>query len=192
MAYKGEQDPLCYEGTPVLRNLGDFRDQDRLDEFESAMFLLRSSQPWPAGELGVDYYRRLHRHLFQDVYAWAGEFRSVRIGKGGNWFCYPEYISGEMERLFAWAAQRQWFSEHAAPDFVADAARFLADLNAIHPFREGNGRTQLAFLSVLCDVNGLPFNDAALHPETVLQAMIASFVGRLDELSALIDEITRP
>jgi cell filamentation protein len=70
------------------------RRQDDLDEFELAMFLTRADEDWPSGDLDYGHYKALHRHLFQDVYRWAGKPRSLRIGKGGNWFWYPEYIDG--------------------------------------------------------------------------------------------------
>ncbi|WEZ85931.1 Fic family protein (plasmid) [Rhizobium sp. 32-5/1] len=78
----------------------DLVSQDELDEFELAMFLTRVEEAWPTGKLDYAHYLAIHRHLFQDVYSWAGEARSVRIGSGGNWFCYPEYIDGEMTRIF--------------------------------------------------------------------------------------------
>lgn len=192
MSYAAEQDPYCYPGSFVLINLADLSEQGQLEEFEAAMFSLRGAEPWPAGELGVDYYRALHRHLFQDVYSWAGQFRTVRIAKGGNWFCYPEYIAQHMERLFEWSGERAWFTEHGLTKFAEDAAHFIAELNAIHPFREGNGRTQLAFLSILCEASGFPFNDDALVPARVLSAMISSFMGRLSELEALIEDVIAP
>lgn len=192
MSYAAEQDPFCYPASSVLINLADLSEQGQLEEFEAAMFSLRSAEPWPAGELDVAYYRALHHHLFQDVYSWAGQFRTVRIAKGGNWFCYPEHIAQQMKLLFGWASERAWFSAHGQIQFAEDAAHLIAELNAIHPFREGNGRTQLAFLSVICEASGFPFNDAALVPERVLSAMIASFSGRLSELEALIRTIIAP
>lgn len=84
------------------------------------MFVIRSEEPWPEGNLDYDYYRALHRHLFQDVYAWAGETRAVRIGKGGN--CYPEYINQEMGRIFAELAS-QAYLVGLAPDFFQSNPR---------------------------------------------------------------------
>lgn len=100
MVYAAEFDPLCYPGTTVLINLLDIRDQVELDEVELALFLTRADEPLPAGELDYSHYLSLHRHLFQDAYAWAGQARTIRIGKGGSWFCYPEHIASEMARVF--------------------------------------------------------------------------------------------
>lgn len=109
MVYTAEHDPLCYPGTPVLLNKLDLTDQKDLDEFETAMFVLRSDEPWPEGDLDVTHYLTLHQHLFQDVYDWAGEIRTIRIGKGGNWFCYPEFIAHELSRIFQELAQANFW-----------------------------------------------------------------------------------
>lgn len=74
--------------------------QADLDEFETAMFLIRSEELLPTGNFDVNHYLALHHHLFQDVYEWAGQIRKIRIGKGGNWFCYPENIENQLNLLF--------------------------------------------------------------------------------------------
>jgi hypothetical protein len=93
--YDATDDPLCYPGTQVLKNQADLEDQDELDQFEQLMFLTRSEEPLPDGNLDYEHYKAIHRHFFQDVYDWAGGPREVRTGKGGNWFCYPEYIDAQ-------------------------------------------------------------------------------------------------
>ncbi len=108
----------------------------------------------PPGQLSVTHYKRLHYHLFQDVYSWAGKFRTVRISKKDSMFCYPENISGEMNILFDKLRQEKHLKSLELKIFAHKAAHFLAELNAIHPFREGNGRTQLAFLTILASQAG--------------------------------------
>jgi len=189
LVYTAEFDPLCYPGTTVLRNLMDLQEQEDLDEFEVAMFVIRSDEPWPEGNLDYAHYRALHRHLFQDVYAWAGEIRNIRIGKGGNWFCYPEYIDKEMNRIFADLAARDHLQGLSPVAFATDAAHILAEINAVHPFREGNGRTQLAFMTLLAENAALPFNPDVLERDRVLGAMIESFSGHETPLTELILDI---
>jgi cell filamentation protein len=166
--------------------------QDELDEFELAMFLTRADEPWPKGKLDFTHYRCLHRHLFQDVYEWAGEVRTIRIGKGENWFCYPEYIDREMKRIFAALKASRFFTGLTPEDFAKQAAHMLAEINAVHPFREGNGRTQLAFLSILAENAGLSFNEDVLDRDRVINAMIDSFAQSEAPLAALILELVVP
>jgi cell filamentation protein len=130
----------------------------------------------------------LHHHLFQDVYRWAGHYRSVRIEKGQNVFCYPEHIPVRMDELFGTldhgAALRIGFFS----TFVEPAASFLGELNAIHPFREGNGRTQLSFLSLIAMHAGHPLRLDRVKQETLLPAMVASFAK---DLAPLITELRK-
>ncbi|OLP57674.1 adenosine monophosphate-protein transferase [Rhizobium rhizosphaerae] len=186
MVYTAEQDPLCYPGTTVLINKLDLVDQAELDEAELALFLIRADEPLPDGALDRAHYMAIHHHLFQDIYDWAGQPRTIRIGKGGNWFCYPEYIDRQMDLVFAKLERNGFLTGLSPEEFARQATDFLADLNAIHPFREGNGRTQLTFLSLLAENGGLPFNDDLLDRHRVIGAMIDSFDGRIEPLRQLI------
>lgn len=189
MVYATESDPLCYPGTTVLRNLLNIEDRELLEEAELALFLTRADEPFPAGELDMRHYLDLHRHLFQDVYPWAGEIRTIRIGKDNNWFCYPEYILPEMHRIFAGLGDTDALHHLTASDFAGHVGHFLAELNAVHPFREGNGRTQLAFLAMLTEHAGFSFNADELDRDRVMHAMIESFSGDEDPLVTLIQRI---
>jgi cell filamentation protein len=190
--YAAVPDPYCYPNSTVLKNLRNLRTQTALDRFEAVMTTWRSTQPMPLGRLSVSHYKAVHRHLFQDVYPWAGRFRAVRISKGNSMFCYPDHIAGEMARLFG-ALQKDGHFRGLTPEaFAKKAAHFLAELNAIHPFREGNGRTQLAFLTLLAAKAGHPIDTDRMNPEDIMQAMIASFHGEGAPLEKLILELRNP
>lgn len=94
-AYDAFEDPYVYPGTTVLRNLLDIRDQAELEAFEVEISMLRAEEPLPAGDFGPAHYCSVHHHLFQDVCAWAGQYRTVRTSKGGHVFCYPENIAAQ-------------------------------------------------------------------------------------------------
>ena len=126
--------------------------------------------------------------MFQDVYSWAGSVRTIRTAKGGNWFCYPEHIESQMTALFARLDQPAFQPWQDAAVFVAELADFVAELNAIHPFREGNGRTQLVFIRLIGQQAGHPFRLETVEADEFLTAMIASFGGDLDPLR---DELER-
>jgi cell filamentation protein len=134
-------------------------------------------------------YQAIHRHLFQDVYHWAGKFRTVRITKENSTFCYPEFIPAEMARIFGWLKAEKFLRGGTPAIFAARTAHFLAELNAIHPFREGNGRTQLAFTALLAFRAGHPLDLSQLDPSRFLTAMIASFNGDEHTLAAILGEL---
>ncbi|MEN8195247.1 MAG: Fic family protein [Pseudomonadota bacterium] len=184
MTYAVITDPYCYAGTSVLKNIPGIHDQATLDAFEAVSTAQRSDEPLPGGRLSVTHYKSVHSHLFQDIYAWAGRFRTIRIGKSGNMFCYPENIAREMKQLFSELKLNRHLRDLSRDDFAGGAARFLATLNAIHPFREGNGRTQTVFLALLADHAGHPLEMERLVPANFLAAMIASFGGDEEPLAA--------
>jgi cell filamentation protein, protein adenylyltransferase len=189
--YKAAEDPYCYPGTSVLKNRLDLRSQAELDAFEAFITAQRADEPLPAGRLSYAHYRAIHRHLFQDVYAWAGRIRSVRIAKKASMFAYPEHIDREMQRLFQSLADERYFRNLDAATFAAKSAHFLAELNAVHPFREGNGRTQLTFLTLLAERAGHPLEIDRLRPAAVLSATIQSFGGKENALVRLIRNFIR-
>ncbi|WP_299507830.1 Fic family protein [uncultured Roseobacter sp.] len=176
--YDVTQDPLCYPDTNVLRNKAELTDQDELDQFEQLMFLTRSEEPLPEGALDYVHYRAIHRHFFQDVYTWAGQPRQVRTAKGGNWFCYPEYIDAEMNRIFRELSEENHLADTSGvQDFAERAAHYIADINAVHPFREGNGRCQLTLLDILMQVASLEMIEENIEEDEFMNAMISSFAG---------------
>jgi cell filamentation protein len=187
--YEVADDTYCYPGTTILKNKLDIRRQELLDEFETEMTDLRAAEPLPSGNLDYDHYRDIHRHLFQDVYDWAGEVRSVRISKGGNPFCYPEHIEAQANRLFGELVGARHLQDLSKEEFAAQAAHFLADLNAIHPFRDGNGRAQLTFLALLAEQAGHSLNHDRLDPKRVMDAMIVSFGGEEAPLKDILTDL---
>jgi cell filamentation protein len=185
--YDLAEDPLCYPGTQILRNKANLTDQDSLDQFEQLMFLTRADEDLPTGQLDYPHYKAIHFHFFQDVYDWAGNARTIRTAKGGNWFCYPENIDAQMELLFGQLASEDHLANvENLIRFAERASYFISEINAIHPFREGNGRCQLTLLSILFDVAGFALNEDLLDPAELMQAMIASFGGDNAALTSAI------
>ena len=185
--YRAESDPYCCPNSDVLKNKAGLTPVEALAQFETAMTFARSEEPLPSGRCSVRHYRSIHKHLFQDVYEWAGRFRSVRLTKGSSTFCYPENIAAEMSRIFAWLRHERHLRDRSVRGFCEGAAHLLAEINAIHPFREGNGRTQLTFLVVLADQAGHAIALDRLDPDVTLDAMIRSFQGDERSLAALVE-----
>lgn len=175
--YDAGADRYCYPGTTVLKNKLGLRDQTELDAFEALSVAVRSDEPLPSGRFSPAHYSAVNRHLFQDVYGWAGRYRIVRMSRDDSAFCLPENISREMSDLFARLNDAELLKGREAEGFAEGAAEFLTRLNAIHPFRAGNGRTQLTFIALLAAKAGHPLDFSRLDPKTFLQAMIAGFVG---------------
>lgn len=186
--YDAFEDPYAYPETSVLRNRLDIRNAQALETLELEVAAIRAEEPLPTGNFDADHYCRIHDHLFGEVYDWAGQYRTVRTSKGGNAFCYPEYIPDAMTALCERFQYGQRFANCTLDEFARLLAEFLGELNSIHPFREGNGRAQLAFLGLIGETFGHSLHFERLQRDPFLRAMIDSFLGRLDPL---IVELTR-
>src|SRR6185437_5565551 len=187
--YDAADTAYCYPRSTVLKNLAGLRSARALKRYELAMSAQRAEEPLPQGRLGVAHYRAVHRHLFQDVYSWAGRFRTVRISRGQSAFCYPENIAREMDALFTGLRDRRYLHGRRADDYARDLAAFIATLNAIHPFRDGNGRTQLAFAALLSHRAGHRLDLTRLRPRPFLSAMIESFHGNEAPLATQLRQL---
>jgi cell filamentation protein len=185
--YESGPDPYCYPGSSVLKNRLGLRDQAEREAFEAVITAQRGEEPLPRGRFGYAHYRTIHHHLFQDVFDWAGKPRTMRIAKGGSMFCYPEHIDGKMRKLFARLAAERFLLGLSAGEFARRAAPVLAELNAIHPFPEGNGRAQLTYLTLLAARGGHPLALERMEPEAMLAAMVASFKSDEAPLAASIE-----
>lgn len=185
--YDAVEDPLCYLKTQVLKNKAGIRDQEDLDQFEQLMFLTRAEENLPGGALDFTHYKAIHHHFFQDVYDWAGQIREIRTGKGGNWFCYPEYIDAEMQRIFSELDDENHLTDLTdIVMFAGRASHYIGEINAVHPFREGNGRCQLTLLNILFEISGRKLDEDRLEPKLLMEAMISSFHGDNEPLSKAI------
>lgn len=185
--YDAFEDPYAYKRSDVLRNRAGLRNADLLEAFELEMTALRAEEPLPSGRYGPAHYRAVHRHLFQDVYAWAGRYRTVRTAKDGNAFCYPEHIEASMAKLFERLGREPFKGGAEFGVFAEAAADFLGELNAIHPFREGNGRAQLSYLHLIALRAGHPLDLRKVRRETMIPAMVASFGGDIRPLTREIE-----
>jgi cell filamentation protein len=132
--YDAIDDPYTYENSTVLVNKLELREQAELDAFEAEISTARADEPLPEGNLDFAHYKAVHNHLFQDVYEWAGQVRTVRIFKGGNPFCFPENIENQATKLFGELQADNFLQGLDGSSFADKAAHFLAELNAFMRF----------------------------------------------------------
>ena len=163
-------DPYVYPGTAILRNKPGIRDASRLDAFERRIVAQRAAEGVPAGDFDLTHIRAIHGHLFQDVYDWAGEVRTVELNKGGHQFMFRQYIQSGMADIHSRILQANYFKGSSSADFAASAGKIMGDVNYVHPFREGNGRTQLIYLKQLSLAAGRRLDLRQIDPGTWIEA----------------------
>lgn len=184
----------CYPGTTVLVNKLGLKQQEALDQAEKVAVTLRSVEVEQAGTdcpFTFDFYCDLHRHLFQDLYDWAGTLRTVDLSKKGTSF-YPADSLREMgEAKFQWLQSMKEFRDMSRSDFVSAVTEFYHELNMLHPFREGNGRTERLFFTLLIRRAGYQINFAECDLDFLMIATIYAAQGVTDYLHSFFDaEIT--
>ncbi|MEZ5690495.1 MAG: Fic family protein [Rickettsiales bacterium] len=166
-----DSDPYQYPDSPVLRNIPDIPDQKALELFEHRATALRLDEVIQAiskSSINLTAWQTIHRTLFQDVYAWAGEIRSVQLAKGSTVFAMPEHIEAEAKRIF----------NQMAADDLTDPNRmayYFGELNVLHPFREGNGRTQKLLFDEIARRVEKQIIWSEMGVDELLKAVIAAF-----------------
>lgn len=170
----------------VLKNRLGIRDSDELDRAERIIVLGRTRQGSPTGNLDAQHIKSIHKHLFQDVYDWAGQYRSVEIGKGGRWFHNHRYIEQGMADVEKTLRSGRFGQGMTADQYSDFASEVIANLNYVHPFREGNGRTQTEFLRQLSERAGHELNSEKIQRDVWITACHVSHSGTNDLLKAAI------
>jgi len=191
MSRYSDSDPYLDPATGVLKNRLDIADEATLEQTEADLVATRSyelSQTPLAGRFDLAHLQAIHRHLFGDVYDWAGQLRTTDISKGGNRFAHYAHIESAAASIFRQLEKENQLTGLDAAAFSARAAHYLGELNALHPFREGNGRTQREFISHLAHVNGYYVAWENISQANMLDAAIQSFSGDTRKLEAMIRE----
>ena len=147
----------CYPGTTVLVNKFDLRSQSELDAVEAALVTAKAIQ-WEEAPLcdtfDLAHYRAIHKYLFEELYDWAGQVRTINISKKGTQFCPAEELPRVGEAVFARVRKEHFFCGLSRERFAEELLDLYERTNELHPFREGNGRTQRVFLAQLAQNAG--------------------------------------
>lgn len=168
-------DPYVYPGTSVLKNLRDIRDAAVLSEFEAEATARRFRQlehnPLTGG-FDASHLQAIHHHIFQDVFEWAGDVRTVSISKSGDPFAFPQHIVSSLDKTFGELKSEWHLAGSGVEQFAIRGAYYLGEINAVHPFREGNGRTQREFLREIGVKNGLTLEWGQVSREEMIEAAL--------------------
>ena len=161
---EGSQDS-CYPDTTVLVNKLDIRSQELLTEAESVLVTscsVKLEKTMKFENVDFDYYKSLHRQMFSDLYEWAGTVRNINISKKGTVFCNASDIERLGNLKFERLKKQNYLKGMKTEMFLDELTDLYHEMNMLHPFREGNGRTLRLFVTLLVrnadkDIN---FNNA--------------------------------
>ena len=185
-----EDAKYCYPGTNVLRNKLNIQDLDILHEAERDYSSIRQVELYKkgiTGDFSLKHLCSIHRQLFQDIYSWAGELRTVDISKG-TIFCLVPFIEEQFAFLYRKLRKENFLKDITDQKEMAEKlAYYLGEINMIHPFREGNGRTQRIYIEQLCMNNGrFEIDFTEVSKEKMISASVRSAKSDNDLLEELI------
>lgn len=177
----------CYPGTDVLKNRMGIRDMERLMRLEKRLTMLRIFELVDKpiqGKFDLKHLQSIHKYIFQDVYKWAGEIRRVDIAKG-NMFCNVKFIENQAEEIFGKLKEEEYLYGLSKKEISVRLAYYFSEINALHPFREGNGRSQREFIRTLALHNGYVINFAKVSREEMLRASESSFLCDYEKMEKI-------
>ena len=184
-------DPYTFPGFDVLRNIPDIRDLERLAAFEAnatAARLVELDAAPLKGHFDVIHLKGIHKCIFQEVYSWAGEFRTVNISKGGHLFGAAAFVERALHDVLRRLRGENYLMGAKPRAYAQRAGFYMGEINAIHPFRDGNGRAQREFIRELGMQAGFVIDWTKVAREQMTAASLDSFVtGDSSGLVALLE-----
>ena len=182
----------CYPHSNVLKNKLGITDSDTLLTAERELTSLKLASAklnYIKGSFDFDHLRRIHRYLFGDIYTWAGKIRNVDIAKG-NQFCLCYNIERYAQSIFQKLNRENFLIDSS--NVPIRLAYYLSEINVLHPFREGNGRTQRLFIEYLANIAGYKVDFSDVSAQEMIVASADSFACEYDKINTMFKRITTP
>ena len=181
--YEPKNSKYCYENSEVLINNLGLKDREQLYQAEKKIVLAKLyelRQNNQIGEFDLNHFVSIHKFLFEDIYPFAGLFRTENIAKGTFSFAEWEYIESELNRLLDNLKKENYLNGISKEQLAERLAYYMAELNVLHPFREGNGRVIREFVRELAYKNGYNLNLQNIEPIEMYNASLKSIVDTTD------------
>ncbi|MBO8442564.1 MAG: Fic family protein [Spirochaetes bacterium] len=193
VAYEAGYDEMSnYPDSKCLVNYFNIRDKKVLRPIEHFLVNLRTVElfmdPMP-GRPTFSLLKEIHSRLFGDIYPSAGMIRTVEASKRKD-FCRPQFIEKAADELFTRLSNDKYLCGiDDAGDFANDLAFYMGEAEALHPFKDGNGRATRLFFDRLVRQAGFRLRWAQADPDRMLEASIAAIDGDYQALVNVLEEI---
>lgn len=177
--YESHNSVYCYENTNVLVNKLNIKNAEALANYETsivALKLMALDKKGITGNFDINHFVSIHKFLFDEIYPFAGLFRTENIAKDYFQFAEWQYIESELQRLLNELKNENYLNGLSKEDFSKRLAYYWAEINVLHPFREGNGRTTREFLRQLSLKNNYILNFQNADAKELLDASIRSII----------------
>jgi len=175
--YTTTQSIYCYPDSNVLKNKLNIRDNKLLKTAEEEITLIKQMELLKKpikGNFSKSHLMNIHKFIFEDIYSFAGKIRREQISKADTLFYPPNLIDRELDKVFAKIKEKNMFKETKEEKVFDNLSYVMAELNIIHPFREGNGRSIREFIRLMAKRMGYNLNWGNVDKEELLEASILS------------------
>jgi cell filamentation protein len=191
-SYEGSES-YCYPGTDVLKNKLGIKDGNALTIAEREITSLKILKLYNAqifGEFNFVTLCKIHKIIFEDIYEWAGQTRRGDfLSKGNAIFCRGPYVVKNAKIIFGNILKENNLAGMGKSKFVERTAYYMGEINALHPFREGNGRTSREFFRQLSLNANYTLDFSKTEKEKLLTADIEAFNGKYEKLIQILEKI---
>lgn len=184
----------CYPDSSVLINKLELYDAKALSEAErriTSLNLLQIKDTPVHGEFDFNHLRNIHQAIFHDIFTWAGQLRTVNISKG-NQFCLSQHLESYAENIFAQLKIDNFLMGKTSDEMPERLTYYLSEINVLHPFREGNGRTQRVFIEYLAQSAGFHVDFSLVDSKEVIEASALSFGKEYTMMTDMFKRILSP
>lgn len=184
----------CYPGSDVLINKLGIQDEQKLHIIERQLTSQNDIElklKPIKGSFDLKHLQAIHKAIFGDIYSWAGKLRDVNIAKT-RMFCLSQHISGMADDIFRKLKMDNYLQDLPKEVFIDKLSYYMGEVNALHPFREGNGRTQRHFFIQLAEQAGYGLDFSKADRQTLLTADINAMDGKYDELKSILNKCVKP
>ncbi|MDR0883938.1 MAG: Fic family protein [Oscillospiraceae bacterium] len=184
----------CYPDSWVLRNRLNIQEADALNfaEREITSARMQEALEFPLrGRFDLKHLQKLHEFIFREVYAWAGELRTINIAKG-NQFCNYEYLEQYAAGIFDELKAEKYLAKVPSAQIPARLAYYLGEINVLHPFREGNGRAQRVFIAYLAQAAGYSITFEDVPADEMIEASALAFAKDYAPMKQMFERIVSP
>jgi cell filamentation protein len=189
MAYQLDKDPYIDSETGVLRNLFGAKDLATLSQIEAeitvAVIATLNERPI-VGDFDLKHLQVIHQRLFSNIYDWAGKLRTVEMAKGNTRFASIEYLQQAADLLFKELKAENYLDDLDDKKYLQRFTHYYSEVNILHPFREGNGRAERVFFSLLAGRSGRHIAWDLLDPKEAIKASVAAYNGDESQLIKLL------
>lgn len=184
----------CYPNSNVLKNKFGIMDSEELYAKErriTSLTAMRAIKTPVKGNFDLKHLQAIHKAIFSEIYDWAGKIRTVDIAKS-NLFCRVQFLDSYSKDIFGRLKEDRFLIGLDRKQAIKKLAEYMGDINALHPFREGNGRTQRQFIAYLAKGTGFEIDFRKIDADRMMDASLRSFQTDYSGFEQIMGEIVTP